>query len=401
MPYFRWKGRNPRGKVVKGEIIAANMNEALAKLKSKRISVIRLKPAPKEIEIPFLRHRIKERELMVVTKQLSSMLASGLPLDEALNIIAEQAESKRMGEILYTVKLDVQGGSSLSQALRKFKDVFPPIYINMVRAGEQTGNLDGVLGRLADMMEKRLALKRKVKGALIYPTIVSIVAVGVIALIMTFVIPTFAEMYNSSGMHLPLPTQIVINISLFMKHYFWYMLIALVAFIVVLRISYKKVYSVRRVMDKLLLNMPIFGVLVRKGSIANFATILSSLSASGIDILDSLEISAKTAGNVIIEETLMEVKEMVRRGDNLSFAMASVGEFPDMVIQMVSVGEETGTLDEMMAKVSKYYEDEVDNAVKNLTNMIEPIIIIVLGGIIGFLVISMYLPIFKIGETIK
>ena len=401
MPYFRWKGRNPRGKIVKGEIIAANMNEALAKLKSKRISVIRLKPAPKEIELPFLKHKIKDRELMVVTKQLSSMLASGLPLDEALNIIAEQAESKRMGEILYSVKLDVQGGSSLSQALRKFKDVFPPIYINMVRAGEQTGNLDGVLGRLADMMEKRIALKRKIKGALIYPTIVSIVAVGVIALIMTFVIPTFAEMYNSSGMHLPLPTQIVINISLFMKHYFWYMLVALIVFVIVLRISYKKVYSVRRFMDKLLLNIPIFGVLVRKGSIANFATILSSLSASGIDILDSLEISAKTAGNVIIEETLMEVKEMVRRGDNLSFAMASVGEFPDMVIQMVSVGEETGTLDEMMAKVSKYYEDEVDNAVKNLTNMIEPIIIIVLGGIIGFLVISMYLPIFKIGETIK
>lgn len=401
MPYFRWKGRNPRGKIVKGEIIAANMNEALAKLKTKRISVIRLKPAPKEIELPFLKHKIKDRELMVVTKQLSSMLASGLPLDEALNIIAEQAESKRMGEILYSVKLDVQGGSSLSQALRKFKDVFPPIYINMVRAGEQTGNLDGVLGRLADMMEKRIALKRKIKGALIYPTIVSIVAVGVIALIMTFVIPTFAEMYNSSGMHLPLPTQIVINISLFMKHYFWYMLIALIVFVIVLRISYKKVYSVRRFMDKLLLNIPIFGVLVRKGSIANFATILSSLSASGIDILDSLEISAKTAGNVIIEETLMEVKEMVRRGDNLSFAMASVGEFPDMVIQMVSVGEETGTLDEMMAKVSKYYEDEVDNAVKNLTNMIEPIIIIVLGGIIGFLVISMYLPIFKIGETIK
>jgi len=401
VPYFRWKGRNPRGKIVKGEIIAANMNEALAKLKTKRISVIRLKPAPKEIELPFLRHKIKDRELMVVTKQLSSMLGSGLPLDEALNIIAEQAESKKMGEIIYSIKLDVQGGASLSQALRKFKEVFPPIYINMVRAGEQTGNLDGVLGRLADMMEKRIALKRKVKGALIYPTIVSIVAVGVIALIMTFVIPTFAEMYKSSGMHLPLPTQIVINISLFMKHYFWYMLVALIVFVIALRISYKKVYSVRRFMDKLLLNTPIFGMLVRKSSIANFATILSSLSASGIDILDALEISAKTAGNVIIEETLMEVKEMVRRGDNLSFAMASAGEFPDMVIQMVSVGEETGTLDEMMAKVSRYYEDEVDNAVKNLTNMIEPIIIIVLGSIIGFLVISMYLPIFKIGETIK
>ncbi len=401
MPYFRWKGKNPRGKIVKGEIIAANKNEALAKLKSKRVSVIAIKPAPKDIELPFLKHKIKDKELMVVTKQLASMLASGLPLDEALNIIAEQAESKRMGEILYDIKIRVESGSSLSQALRKYKDVFPPMYVNMVHAGEQTGNLDGVLKRLSEMMEKHLALRRKIRGALIYPTIVTIVAVGVIALILTFVIPTFATMYKSSGMSLPLPTQIVINVSMFMKHYFMYMLVGLIALVIVLRISYKRVYGVRKAMDRVLLSLPIFGVLARKGSIANFATILASLSASGIDILDALEISAKTAGNTIIEETLMEVKEMVRRGDNLSFAMATVGEFPDMVIQMVSVGEETGTLDDMMQKISKYYEDEVDDAVKNLTSMIEPFIIIVLGGIIGFLVVSMYLPIFKIGETIK
>ncbi len=401
MPYFRWKGRNPRGKVVKGEIIAANKNEAIAKLKTKRVSVISIKPSPKDIELPFLKTKIKDKELMIVTKQLASMLASGLPLDEALNIIAEQAESKKMGEILYDIKLSVESGASISQAMKKHKEVFPPMYINMVHAGEQTGNLDGVLKRLSDMMEKHLALKRKIKGALIYPTMVTIVAVGVIALILTFVIPTFASMYASSGMQLPLPTQIVINISMFMKHYFLYILVALILFIVALRISYKKVYGVRKAIDRILLSLPIFGILAKKGSIANFTTILSSLSASGIDILDALEISAKTAGNVIIEETLTEVKEMVRKGDNLSFAMATVGEFPDMVIQMVSVGEETGTLDDMMEKISKYYEDEVDDAVKNLTSMIEPLIIVVLGGVIGFLVVSMYLPIFKIGQTIK
>ena len=188
---------------------------------------------------------------------------------------------------------------------------------------------------------------------------------------------------------------------MFMKHYFIYILAGLIVLIVFLRTSYKRIYGVRKVIDKILLNLPIFGILAKKGSIANFTTILSSLSASGIDILDALEISAKTAGNVIIERTLVEVKDMVRKGDNLSFAMATVGEFPDMVIQMVSVGEETGTLDDMMQKISKYYEEEVDDAVKNLTNMIEPLIIIILGGIIGFLVVSMYLPIFKIGQTIK
>ncbi len=401
MPYFRWKGRNPRGKIVKGEIIAANKNEAIAKLKTKRVSVISIKPSPKDIELPFLKTKIKDKELMIVTKQLASMLASGLPLDEALNIIAEQAESKKMGEILYDIKLNVESGASISQAMKKHKEVFPPMYINMVHAGEQTGNLDGVLKRLSDMMEKHLALKRKIKGALIYPTMVTIVAVGVIALILTFVIPTFASMYSSSGMQLPLPTQIVINISMFMKHYFLYILVALIVFIIALRISYKRVYGVRKAIDRILLSLPIFGILAKKGSIANFTTILSSLSASGIDILDALEISAKTAGNVIIEETLTEVKDMIRKGDNLSFAMATVGEFPDMVIQMVSVGEETGTLDDMMQKISKYYEDEVDDAVKNLTSMIEPLIIVVLGGVIGFLVVSMYLPIFKIGQTIK
>ncbi len=401
MPYFKWKGKDLKGKVKKGEIIAVNKNDAISKLKNKKISVITIKEAPKDIEIPFLKQKIKDKEILVVTKQLSIMLASGLPLDQSLNIIAEQTTNKRMGEIVYDIKNEIEGGSTLANALKKHKEAFSDMYVNMVNSGEKTGNLDGVLKRLTDMMEKSIALKRKIKGAMIYPTIVSIVAVGVITLILTFVIPTFAEMYSSSGMQLPLPTLIVISISLFLKANIVYMLIGLIALIIIIRIAYKKSYKFHRFADKLIINLPIIGLLARKGSIANFATILASLSSSGIDILEALDIAAKTSGNLIIEETLMEVKNMVERGENLSDSMAASGEFPDMVIQMVSVGEETGTLDEMLQKVYLYYEEEIDNTVKNLTTMIEPIIIVVLGGIIGFLVVAMYLPIFKIGETIK
>lgn len=401
MPYFKWKGKDIKGKIKKGEIIAVDKNDALIKLRNKRISVITIKQPPKEIEIPFLKKKINDKEILIVTKQLSIMLASGLPLDQSLNIIAEQTTNKKMGEIIYAVKNDIESGSTLANALKKHKEVFSDMYVNMINSGEKTGNLDGVLKRLTDMTEKSLALKRKIKGALIYPTIVSIVAVGVIALIMTFVIPTFAEMYSSSGMHLPLPTQMVISTSLFLKANIVYILAILTLMIIALKISYKKFYKFHRFMDKTILNIPIIGILSRKGSVANFSTILASLSSSGIDILEALDIAAKTAGNLIIEETLMEVKDMVKRGENLSDSMAASGEFPDMVIQMVSVGEETGTLDEMLQKVYLYYEEEIDNTVKNLTAMIEPVIIVVLGGIIGFLVIAMYLPIFKMGETIK
>ncbi len=401
MPYFKWKGKDLKGQTKKGEIIAVNKIDAIEKLKNKRISVITIKESPKDIEIPFLKQRIKEKEVLIVTKQLSIMLASGLPLDQSLNIIAEQTTNRRMGEIVYAIKNDIESGSTLANALKKHKEAFSNMYINMVNSGEKTGNLDGVLKRLTEMMEKSIALKRKIRGAMIYPSIVSIVAVGVITLILTFVIPTFAEMYSSSGMQLPLPTLIVIAISMFLKANIVYMIIVLIALIVVIRITYKKNYKFHRFMDKLKIHLPIIGILARKGSIANFATILASLSSSGIDILEALDIAAKTSGNLIIEETLTEVKNMVERGENLSSSMAASGEFPDMVIQMVSVGEETGTLDEMLQKVYLYYEEEIDNTVKNLTTMIEPIIIVVLGGIIGFLVIAMYLPIFKIGETIK
>ncbi len=401
MPYFKWKGKDLKGRTRKGEIIANNKNEAIAKLKNKRINIISVKNAPKDIEIPFLKTKVTEKDILVITRQLSIMLASGLPLDESLNIISEETKNKRAGEILYSIKSDVESGSSLAAAFRKHKDVFSDLYANMVDSGEKTGNLDGVLKRLAETMEKSIALKRKIKGALIYPTIVSIVATGVIVLIMVFVIPTFSEMYSSSGMHLPLPTQIVISTSLFLKSNILYILGAIIAIYIIVKLLYKKNYNFHKMMDKLMLNIPIFGIIARKGSIANFTTILASLSSSGVDIIEALTIGAKTAGNIIIEETLTEVRDMVKRGENLSSSLSVSGEFPDMVIQMASVGEETGTLDSMLEKISKYYEDEIDNTVKNLTTMIEPVIIVVLGGIIGFLVIAMYLPIFHMGDTIK
>ncbi len=401
MPYFKWKGKNSKGKITRDSIVAIDKNDALIKLKNRGISVITIKKPPKDIEIPFLKSKVKEQDLVIITKQLSIMIGAGLPLDESLNIIAEQTTNRKLSDIIYEIKKNIESGSSFANALRKHPDVFSKLYANMIESAEASGNIDSVLKRLTSMMEKRLALKRKIKGALIYPTIVSVVAIGVIALILTFVIPTFADLYSSANMHLPLLTQFIINLSNFLKANIVYILLAIIMIAVIIHLMYKKIYKVHRLLDNLMLHLPVVGIIIRKSSISNFANILSSLSASGIDILEALDIGAKTAGNLIIEEALLDIKTSVKAGENLSASMAKTGEFPTMVIQMVSVGEETGTLDEMLGNVSNYYEEEVDIAVKNLTTMLEPLIIVFLGGAIGVLVVAMYLPIFKIGEAIK
>lgn len=401
MPYFKWKGKNSKGKITRDSIVAIDKNDALIKLKNRGISVITIKKPPKDIEIPFLKSKVGEQDLVIITKQLSIMIGAGLPLDESLNIIAEQTTNRKLSDIIYDIKKNIESGSSFANSLRKHPDVFSKLYANMIESAEASGNIDSVLKRLTSMMEKRLALKRKIKGALIYPTIVSVVAIGVIALILTFVIPTFADLYSSANMHLPLLTQFIINLSNFLKANIVYILLAIIIIAVIMHLMYKKIYKVHRFLDNLMLHLPVVGIIIRKSSISNFANILSSLSASGIDILEALDIGAKTAGNLIIEEALLDIKTSVKAGENLSVSMAKTGEFPTMVIQMVSVGEETGTLDEMLGNVSNYYEEEVDIAVKNLTTMLEPLIIVFLGGAIGVLVVAMYLPIFKIGEAIK
>ncbi|MGE4546330.1 MAG: type II secretion system F family protein [Desulfurella sp.] len=399
MAYFRWKGTINNIKR-KGEVIADSKENAIIKLKKQNINVLSIKQSAPPIELDFL-NKVKPKDIMIMTKQLSIMLNAGIPIVSAFNILIEQIKHPKLKKIIRNIKENIESGSSFSNALREHKDIFSELYINMVESGEASGNLDVVLQRLVITMEKDLELKRKLKGALIYPTMVSIVAVGVIALILTFVIPTFSKMYADSGMQLPLLTRIVIAVSNFLRDYIIIILLILAIIIGAFVIAKKKSIKFRTYIDSLLLKLPLLGTLVLKTSIARFASILSMLTSGGVSILEAIDIGAKTSGNLIIENALNKVKESVKEGSNLSEPISKAGIFPDMVSQMISVGEETGKLEDMLVKVSQYYEEEVDNSVKNLTTMLEPIIIVFLGVIVGTLVIAMYLPIFKMGQAIK
>jgi type IV pilus assembly protein PilC len=399
MAYFRWKGTINNVKR-KGEVIADSKENAIIKLKKQNINVLSIKQSAPPIELDFL-NKVKPKDIMIMTKQLSIMLNAGIPIVSAFNILIEQIKHPKLKKIIRNIKENVESGSSFSNALKEHKDIFSDLYINMVESGEASGNLDVVLQRLVITMEKDLELKRKLKGALIYPTMVSIVAVGVIALILTFVIPTFSKMYADSGMQLPLLTRMVIGASNFLRDYIIIILLILAIIIGAFVVAKKKSIKFRTYIDSVLLKLPLLGTLILKTSIARFSSILSMLTSGGVSILEAIDIGAKTSGNLVIENSLNKVKESVKEGSNLSEPISKAGIFPDMVSQMISVGEETGKLEDMLVKVSQYYEEEVDNSVKNLTTMLEPIIIVFLGVIVGTLVIAMYLPIFKMGQAIK
>ena len=399
MAYFRWKGTINNVKR-KGEVIADSKENAIIKLKKQNINVLSIKQSAPPIELDFL-NKVKPKDIMIMTKQLSIMLNAGIPIVSAFNILIEQIKHPKLKKIIRDIKENVESGSSFSNALKEHKDIFSDLYINMVESGEASGNLDVVLQRLVITMEKDLELKRKLKGALIYPTMVSIVAVGVIALILTFVIPTFSKMYADSGMQLPLLTRMVIGASNFLRDYIIIILLIIAIIIGAFVIAKKKSIKFRTYIDSVLLKLPLLGTLILKTSIARFSSILSMLTSGGVSILEAIDIGAKTSGNLVIENSLNKVKESVKEGSNLSEPISKAGIFPDMVSQMISVGEETGKLEDMLVKVSQYYEEEVDNSVKNLTTMLEPIIIVFLGVIVGTLVIAMYLPIFKMGQAIK
>lgn len=398
MPYFKWKGKTIDGRMTKGEIIATDKNEAIAKLKLKKISVITVTPASKEIR---LSKKVKLKNLAVVTRQIGEMLKSGLPADDSLRIAAEQTKSKLLGETLYSVRDKVREGNTLSSALSQYPTIFSKTYIGLIKSSEQTGNLDEAFLHLAEMLEKRLDLRRKVVGALIYPSVIAIVAVAVIAVIMTVAIPMFSKMYIENGMKLPALTEMVISISMWLKSSLVFIVTGVVLILIFLRVMYKKSERVKYAIDRLIISAPILGNIQRKLSLANFAVVLSTLLNSGVGILDALESASNAVSNAVIKRSVTKVEDYVRDGESLSTAMNVVGEFTDMVVQMVYVGEESGKIGDMLKKVSEYYEKDVDNVLKNLTNMIEPAIILFMGSTVGFLVVSMYLPIFKIGQTIK
>ena len=400
MPIYLWAGKNRKGRSIKGEIEAADERIARIRLKKRNIEVRKLKPKPKDLfeNISFLQPKVTNKDLVIFTRQFSTMIDAGLPLVQGLNILAEQTENKTFRNMLKRITKDVEGGSTLADALGKHPKVFDSLFVNLVAAGEVGGILDTILQRLAAYIEKAEKLKAQIKGAMTYPIVVVGIAIIVIAVIMIFVIPVFQDMFSSFGKALPAPTQIVVSMSDFTKKNIHFMIAGLIVFVWIFR-RYRKTTSGRRNIDSILLKLPIFGDLIKKVAVARFTRTLGTMVSSGVPILDALEITAKTAGNVIVEEVINDSRSSIAEGQTIAEPLAETDIFPGMVTQMISVGESTGALDAMLEKIADFYDDEVDATVSAMTALLEPLLMLFLGGSIGGLVVAMYLPIFQMAAA--
>lgn len=404
MPIFVWEGRTAQGRVIKGDTLEApNLEAALARLREQRIrpvaNKVREKGAglDKELNIPGFGPTVSTKELSVATRQLATMIDAGLPIVQCLEILGEQSENKLLRQTITAIRRDVEGGLTLADALRKHPKIFDDLYVNMVEAGEAGGILNTILNRIALFIEKASRLKKKVKGAMIYPVAIVLVAIVVVAVLMIFVIPVFAELYGSMGQALPAPTQICINISNIFVAYWWLMAAVGVGIVTAIKLYYKTPQGNMNI-DALLLRMPVIGDLLRKVAVARFSQNMALLLSSGVPILDGLAITGRTAGNKVVEKAILESRLSISKGNTVAEPLRESKIFPPLVCQMVAVGESTGGLDGMLRKVSELYEEEVDDAVNNLTAMMEPAIMVVLGVILGGLVVAMYLPIFQMGS---
>ncbi|MDI6890443.1 MAG: type II secretion system F family protein [Thermodesulfovibrionales bacterium] len=398
---YQWSGKTPRGTIESGEITAATKEEVIAILGKRKIIPTVITEKPKKARIFGLGGRVKDKDIVVFTRQFATMIDAGLPLVQALEILSTQVENKAFGRIIAQVKTDVESGLTYADALKKHPRVFSELYVNMVAAGEAGGILDTILNRLAAYIEKAMKLKKKVKGAMVYPAVVTTVAILVIVIIMLFVVPTFSKMFAQLGGTLPLPTRIIINTSSFIAGIGGLMsfvsIVAAAAFI----IQFRRAEKGKEITDTILLRLPIFGALLNKVAVAKFTRTLGTLVSSGVPLLDGLEITAKTSGNKVVEHAVMGVRKGVMGGKTLADPVKKAGVFPPMVTHMIAVGESTGALDAMLSKIADFYDDEVDASVSNLTAMMEPMLMIFLGTTVGFIVISMYLPIFKLITLIK
>lgn len=400
---FEWSGKTSRGAIETGEITAASKEDVIAQLRKRNITATIVKPkdTKKAKGLGFGGGGVGDRDIVIFTRQFATMIDAGLPLVQALEILSTQVESKVLATTLSTIKSDVESGSTYADALRKHPKVFTDLYANMVAAGESGGILDTILNRLAAYIEKAMKLKKKVKGAMVYPIVVSSIAILVIAVIMIFVVPTFSKMFTSMGGSLPLPTLMVVKTSNFLAGIGGLMLGATLVGLFLALKQFRKTKKGTMITDRILLRLPIMGILLKKVAVAKFTRTLSTLISSGVPILDGLEITAKTAGNMVIESAVMEVRTAVTEGKTLAEPLMRTKVFPPMVTHMIAVGESTGALDTMLSKIADFYDDEVDNAVNNLTSMMEPMLMVFLGGSVGFIVIAMYLPIFKLITLIK
>jgi len=405
MAVFRWQGVSPRGETLAGEMEAPTRDAVLVRLRSQRIQPIpakikeKGKGFDKELTIPGFGESIKQRDVVIFTRQLATMIDAGLPIVQCLDILGSQSPNKKLRVVIRQLKDEVEAGSTFTDALKKHPKLFDDLFVNMVAAGEIGGILDGILHRLSGYMEKAMKLKSKIKGAMIYPATIITVAVVVTTILLVFVIPVFAELFSGFGAALPAPTQFVINLSNFTIAYFPYIIGVAVAAGVASRQFYRTERG-QLAFDQMFLQLPVFGDLIRKAAVARFTRTLSTLVSSGVPILDALAITARTAGNKIVERAVLATRVSISEGRTIAEPLAESKVFPPMVCQMISVGETTGALDAMLQKIADFYEEEVDNAVANLTALMEPLVIVFLGTIIGGLVISMYLPIFKLGSVI-
>jgi type IV pilus assembly protein PilC len=403
MPLFEYTARNSaNGQIQKGQVEVKSREEVSAYLRKNRMMLVSVREAPKKMTLggSLGKARIKIRDIVIFTRQFATMINAGLPLVQSLTILAEQTENKSLKEVTKAVVHDVEAGNTLADAFAKHPTAFSSLYVNMVAAGEAGGILDTILIRLATFLEKSDALIRKVKGAMIYPAVIFSVAIIAIAVLLIFVIPTFESMFASVNMELPLPTRFVIGLSQLLIGFWWAFIGAIGGTIFALKKYYSTTGGQRRI-DGLMLRAPVLGDILRKSAVSRFTRTLGTLISSGVSILDGLEITAKTAGNMVVHDAVMESRQSIAGGESISAPLAKSKVFPPMVISMIAVGEQTGGLDEMLTKIADFYDEEVDVAVSSLLSLMEPVMIVVLGVIVGGMVVAMYLPIFDMMNAVQ
>ena len=401
MPVFLWEGQTRKGEKKKGEIEAANEAALRGILRRQGLTSITVKQKPKDLSeyLPFLKQKVKEKEVVIFARIFATMINAGLPLIQCLDLLAQQEQNKTFAQIITAIKEDIEGGSTLSDALKKYPKVFDDLFVNLVAAGESGGILDVILQRLSSYMEKAMKLKSKVKGAMTYPASVLVISIAVVALLLVKVIPVFQKMFEGFGGELPAPTQFLITLSGYAQKYFLVALIAMAIAIYAFR-RYYKTEKGTLLIDDLILRAPVLGPLLKKVAVARFTRTMSTMMTSGVPILEGLAIVSKTAGNKVVENALIRVRKSISEGKTIAEPLLETGIFPPMVVQMIAVGEATGALDAMLSKIADFYDDEVDTAVDAMTALLEPFMMVFLGGVVGGMIIAMYLPIFKMASVV-
>jgi type IV pilus assembly protein PilC len=400
MPIFQWQAETKKGESKRGDIDAADEAAVRGQLRRQGYKSISVKKKPKDLleNIAFFQPKVSEKDVVVFARIFATMINAGLPLIQCLELLGKQEQNKTFAKVIGSIKEDIEGGSTLTDALRKYPKIFDELFVNLVAAGESGGILDVILQRLSGYMEKAMKLKSKVKGAMTYPISVLVISIGVVAVLLLKVIPVFQKMFEGMGSALPGPTQFLVDASQFAQDYFLYMGAGLVA----LFFGFKRFYATEKgtlIVDALVLKSPVFGSLMKKVAVSKFSRTLSTMMSSGVPIMEGLGIVSKTAGNKIIEIALMKTRQSISEGKTIAEPLMETDIFPPMVVQMIAVGEATGALDTMLEKIADFYDDEVDAAVEAMTALLEPFMMVFLGGVVGGMIIAMYLPIFQMAAA--